>query len=179
MSKYNFAINTIKPTNSFPKYCSPNIKPHSLNQDTKGYKLSSLNKTLFDNSYRIEHNGMSLNLRDKFGNIVSSAILQENGKNSLTIFDLNSTIRGKGYGTRLLNCIKQKYPNHNINVCASWERDIYGTNLPPHKFYMQNGFVPTDKSALEKLTKWINNGSKISEFPMELELCEMVYKPLG
>lgn len=115
----------------------------------------------------------SVDYVDGFGKPLASAILYQE-KDKLVILDLFSNVKNKGYGTKVLNKIKELYANADIELSACWERLI--SPKPPHKFYIKNGFVPEDKNILNKLKAWINNGAKSSEFPQECDNCVMSFK---
>lgn len=167
----------IKSTDIFRKTNIFTQRPLELNSSC----LKTVQKDTFQISSKtqplckIKQTENSISLLDETGNTLSEAILMEEGPNALCIMDISSQIQGKGYGTKIINTIKEKYPNHTINLTAEWERGL-GHN-PPHAFYMRNGFVPENKNAFEALTKWINNGAKANEFPMQYELCPMKYTP--
>ena len=93
----------------------------------------------------------------------------------INILDIASPQKGFGYGTKLLKMFINIFNDKKINLSACWEKGI--STIPPHKFYIQNGFVPVDKKAEEVLKKWIEKGGAPKDFPIEYELCEMVKLP--
>ena len=123
-----------------------------------------------------EKNG-AIELLDGLGNRLSTAFLLKGSDRSMQILDIASDIKGKGYGTKLLDEIKKKYPDSEIQVAACWEELL--SDRPPHKFYLDNGFVAKDKSVQAKLEAWIANGAKTSEFPRECDCAEMVFKSVS
>ncbi|MBD5402935.1 hypothetical protein HDR58_09090 [bacterium] len=73
---------------------------------------------------------------------------------------LKSYEKNKGYGSQIIEYLKEKFAGKTISLNASWIED-----KPPHKFYIDKGFVPKDKNVFEKLQIWIKNGAKLEEFP--------------
>lgn len=104
-----------------------------------------------------------------------SSLFYLKSDNCIDILDISSSKKGLGYGTKLLQMFNNLFNDKKINLAACWERGVSPT--PPHKFYIQNGFVPVDKKADEALKIWIERGGKSKDFPMEYELCEMTRLP--
>ena len=104
-----------------------------------------------------------------------SSIFYMKEKGSINILDIASVKSGCGYGTALLQKFIDIFNNHKIELAACWEKFV--SPLPPHKFYMQNGFVPTDKNAKLALKEWISKGGNPKDFPNKYELCKMVRNP--
>lgn len=81
--------------------------------------------------------------------------------------------KNKGYGSQIIDYLKEKFAGKPISLNASWIDE-----KPPHKFYIDKGFVPRDKNAFEKLQIWIKNGAKLEEFPFPRcdSSCPMVFE---
>ena len=139
----------------------------------KGYNLE---KDIFvpkeTNRFSITDNEFCL--LSPAGDRLSSIIYFKNN-DYMDIFDMSSTKSGCGYGTILMQKFIDSFKNCKIKLAACWERLI--SAKPPHKFYMQNGFVPADKKAEQALKEWVAKGANPEDFPIEYELCEMVRLP--
>ena len=126
-------------------------------------------------AFQVKEKDGAIELLDELGNRLSTAFLIRDSDTSIQILDIASEIKGKGYGTKLLNEIKKKYSDKELQVAACWEKLI--SEKPPHKFYLDNGFVAKDKTMQEKLEAWVAKGAKSTDFPMECDCIEMIYKP--
>ena len=104
-----------------------------------------------------------------------SSIFYMKGEDCIDILDIASAKSGCGYGTTLLQKFLNTFKDSKMRLAACWEKFV--SPLPPHKFYMQNGFVPTDIKAEQALKEWIANGGNPKDFPNKYELCEMVRIP--
>ena len=104
-----------------------------------------------------------------------STIFYLRTNNCVSILDMSSANKNCGYGSKLINKFTEYFKESKIFLSACWERII--SSMPPHKFYMQNGFKPVNQKAADKLNEWIAKGANTKDFPMEYELCEMVKLP--
>lgn len=62
-------------------------------------------------------------------------------------FAIDSNLRGKGYGTKVLELVKQKYKNHRIILNIEEINSKYDNNnqrIKRKKFYEKNGFINSD-----------------------------------
>ena len=63
----------------------------------------------------------------------------------LSYICIERSFQGRGYGTRILNQIKQEYPDNRIVVDieeTEYSRENLGEKIRRKEFYMRNGFVP-------------------------------------
>lgn len=183
MEKSNLAINLSKKTNSWINACAKKSIIETKKY-TSSYKQLKYNKHLIKDTIQIADKEVSqtavniikkdnmYTLTDSSGNILSNAFIIKNN-DILTIFDLNSKLENKGYGSKLIDIIKKDFLESgkvkHIDLSACWE---YGSN-PPHIFYIKKGFVPKDENQHQKLLLWIKNGAKNNEFPMDCDCCKM------
>lgn len=100
-----------------------------------------------------------LTLENNSNKILAKASIVET-PDKIYLCKIKSYEQNKGYGSQIINYLKEKYAGKIISLNASWI-----DKKPPHKFYIDNGFVPRDKNAFEKLQIWIKNGAKLNEFP--------------
>lgn len=100
-----------------------------------------------------------LTLENSSNKILAKADIVET-KDMVCLCRLKSYEKNKGYGSQLIDYLKEKFAGKTISVNASWIDE-----RPPHKFYIDKGFVPRDKTVFEKLKIWIKNGAKLEEFP--------------
>lgn len=137
-----------------------------INPETLRYVPKESNKFLVKDSQfsLLSQNGEEL-----------SSIFYMKDKECIDILDIVSNKSGCGYGTTLLQKFLSTFKDSKIRLAACWEKFI--SPLPPHKFYMQNGFVPTDQKAAQALKEWISKGGNPKDFPNKYELCEMVRIP--
>ena len=152
------------------KTMSAAAKPVSMAASSGAGKLAALQKGL----QRFSVSDKEFSLLSSEGDVLSSLFFMRE-KDCVSILDMESNVMGQGYGTKLLQKFIDTFKDIKIKVCAAWERGVHP--MPPHKFYMRNGFVPTSNDAQAALSGWITRGANPKDFPLRYELCEMQRLP--
>ena len=171
MSIQKLGISSIKQcANRVKSACTLTFKPIRLIPSSHAGKLAAAQKDV----QRFVITDKEFRLISPDGDILSSLFYMKE-KDAISIMDMSSNKVGCGYGTALLQKFTEMFKNTKIKVCACWERFV--SPKPPHKFYMRNGFVPTNKEAETVLKAWVAKGGNPQDFPLQYELCEMLRMP--
>lgn len=150
---------------------------NSINGIRQGYWhlkpiLPNLKRLIYfspNENYSISKNSLSL-LSPSEGEL--STMFYFRDAEGMNIVDIESSKKGCGYGTKLLNKFLQIFNDCKISVTATYDRNAFP--VPPHKFYMKNGFIPIDKNAEIAIKDWISRGGNIKDFPHKYDSCLMV-----
>ena len=125
-------------------------------------------------------NVMDFSLADKSGAEIARAYvskfpLKNYCKDNVLEITIASTEQNKGYGKKLIDAVKEKFKG--FEIMAMVHDDKYFSSKHPHKFFIDNGFVPSDKNQEKMLKEWIASGAKQDKFPKDCEFTLMTLKP--
>ncbi len=113
-----------------------------------------------------------LTLENNSNKVLAKANIIETS-DTIYLSRLKSYVKNRGYGSQIIDFLKEKFIGKQISTNASWIADN-----PPHKFYIDKGFIPSDSNMYEKLKIWIQKGAKPEEFPFPRSnsCCNMILK---